>query len=262
MPPEYAGVIAIFCFSDEKSWGKWDAYLSEEDHVWGAVGIHPHQAVQFEAGVRSLIIEAMKHPRVVAWGECGLVSFHCFPLYFHTAIFYIICKYQNYSPSFLVLRKDYYRLLCTKEKQQACFTEQVQCAVSCQKPLVIHCRDEYGSTAATTDCYAILQKHMPTDWKVHFHCWSQSAAETEAALRMFPNAYFGFTGLVTTDRCGVTDAVGVVPMNRILLETDGPFCAPIINGKRFRSRIFHTFVSPGKKNWLFRRFGLSPVLSF
>ena len=81
MPPEYAGVIAIFCFSDEKSWGKWDAYLSEEDHVWGAVGIHPHQAVQFEAGVRSLIIEAMKHPRVVAWGECGLVSFHCFPLY-------------------------------------------------------------------------------------------------------------------------------------------------------------------------------------
>jgi len=99
--------------------------------------------------------------------------------------------------------------------------EQILRAVELNKPLVVHSR------SAADDTYTILKDYMPSQHKVHLHCFTDTAQQAKRLLDAFPNMYFGFTGAITfNNAAAVCEAVKQIPMNRILLESDAPYMAP------------------------------------
>jgi len=161
---------------------------AEHPKLYAAFGMHPHNAKEYTDQLEDQLVAAMSLPRSVAWGECGL-DYH-----------------YNFSPP---------------EKQKEVFARQLQKAVQLGKPIVIHTRE------AEEDTLQIMRQCVPADWRVHAHCFTSSTRMAETLLREWSNLYIGFTGVITFGNAqGVREACEAVSLNRILLETDGPFMAP------------------------------------
>ncbi|RKO86987.1 hypothetical protein BDK51DRAFT_15614 [Blyttiomyces helicus] len=163
--------------------------------VYFAVGVHPHAAVEFGPILESTITSPLTHPRCVALGETGL---------------------------------DYFRMLTPAATQLTAFTRQLRLGLAFSKPLVIHSRDAEPDTLAT------LTEIVPRSDPIHMHCFTGSAAFARDLLEKFEYIYFGFTGVVTYHTAGVIQGVveRVVPLDRILLETDAPYMPPVRVGER------------------------------
>ncbi|KAM8867359.1 putative deoxyribonuclease TATDN2 isoform 1-T2 [Synchiropus picturatus] len=188
-PPSFQGCIADFCNpSTMVRESLWEGLLAE-DMVWGAFGCHPHFAKDYSDNQEANILRAMRHPKAVAYGEIGLDYSH-----------------KNFT---------------AVHKQKEVFERQLQLAVGMQKPLVIHCRD------ADDDLLQIMKKRVPSDYKIHRHCFTRSYSVIEPFLEAFPNMYVGFTALITYGKAKeVRDAVRKIPLNRIVMETDAPYFLP------------------------------------
>ncbi|EKM61802.1 uncharacterized protein PHACADRAFT_248680 [Phanerochaete carnosa HHB-10118-sp] len=174
----------------EKDWGGME--------YWFVIGVHPHEAKSYNDVVERDIIEAMRHPRCVGWGEIGL-DYH----------------YDN-SP---------------REIQQEVFARQLRHAVKLGKPLTIHTRE------AEEDTERILKAEVPKDHKIHIHCYTDSPEWAARMLEHFPNLFIGITGVITYSSNLNTSAVirQMVSSSgesqssstlRIVLETDAPFMVP------------------------------------
>ena len=88
--------------------------------------------------------------------------------------------------------------------------------------MIIHTRE------AEEDTLTILKAEAPRDWKIHVHCFTSSPAMAEALLAAFPGLCLGFTGIVTFKNAQELQSVAAAtPLQRMLLETDGPYLAPI-----------------------------------
>jgi TatD DNase family protein len=186
-PPGFAGCLTVFSDS-------FDGALHFIDQgnplIYGALGIHPHNAVAYNDEIEeALRTNYLQNPRVIALGEIGL-DYH----------------YDN-SP---------------RDVQQAVFERQCRLAVSLGKPIVVHTRE------AEQDTFDILERAVPVDHKIHIHCYTDTFSLAEKVLAKWPNAYFGFTGIVTFPKAQtVHEVCSKIPLNRILSETDGPFMAPV-----------------------------------
>lgn len=134
------------------------------------------------------------HPKVVAIGECGL---------------------------------DYYRLAQeTKEKQRAAFIQQIELAHELKKPLMIHCRNAFGDLIKTLQATSYQLQLNPGI--IHFFSGTKDGARRLLDLGFS----FSFGGVVTFVR-DYDEAVKYIPLERILLETDAPYVAPVpYRGKR------------------------------
>ncbi|KAL6069908.1 Metallo-dependent hydrolase [Balamuthia mandrillaris] len=166
--------------------------------IHAAFGVHPHNAKDYSDGLEKRIEDMMSHPKTVAWGECGL---------------------------------DYFYSFSEPELQRTVFTRQVQKAVQHKKPLVIHTRE------AEEDTLQIMEQHLPKDWPVHVHCFTSSVQMAKQLLERWSNLVIGFTGVITFQSTeSVRDVVRLVPLDRFLLETDGPFMAPL----PFRGEVCHS----------------------
>lgn len=167
-----------------------------------AFGVHPHEADKWDQEVEDKFVKAMSHDKVVAWGECGL---------------------------------DYYYDNSPRDIQKQVFIRQIQLAVEHGKPLVVHTRD------AEEDTLEIMTKHLPKDWVVHIHCCTSSRNMVLPLLAHFPNLYVGFTGCITFGTAdNIRDTLRCVPLNRLLLETDAPYMAPL----PFRGDVAHSGMIP------------------
>ncbi len=164
------------------------------DFLWASVGLHPNE--KEERIDISIHLEALaKDPKVVAIGECGL---------------------------------DYFRSGGSGEEraaQKEKFLAQLQLAQKLQKALVIHCRD------AHEDMLALLTEQGPTllcPIIMHFFTGSGELAERYLDL----GCYLSFPGPITyTDM--YDESIRVCPMDKMLIETDSPFAAPVpFRGKR------------------------------
>ncbi len=163
--------------------------LSAHERVYAAYGIHPHDARHYDDNMEARLREAMRSPKTVAWGEIGL---------------------------------DYHYNFSEPEIQRKVFERQIEQGVMAEKPLIIHTRE------AEQDTLAIMLRAVPSDWKVHVHCFTSSPDLAVALLSAFPNLYVGFTGVITFKTADAIRAVvEAVPLNRLLLETDGPYMAPV-----------------------------------
>ncbi|XP_066556302.1 putative deoxyribonuclease TATDN2 [Amia ocellicauda] len=188
-PNEFEGCVADFCnprFMDRD--GLWE-YLLKEEMVWGAFGCHPHFARYYDDYHEKIILDAMRHTKAVAFGEIGL----------------------DYS----------HKCTTTVSKQKQVFERQLHLAVHMRKPLVIHCRN------ADEDLLEIMKKMVPRDYKIHRHCFTDRYDVIQPFLEAFPNMSVGFTALLTYPRAvDPKEAVQMIPLDRIVVETDAPYFLP------------------------------------
>jgi TatD DNase family protein len=163
----------------------------DEDEIGGAGGFKS-RAEEFE---KDTYRELLKDPKVVGIGECGL---------------------------------DYYHLNeASVEKQKKAFIEQIELAEEVKKPLMIHCRDgaKSGTGRAFDDLLLILKSKMPA---IPFVCHSfvRDAVLAKKLLKM--GAYFSFNGIITFPKTDdYTEVIKIVPLDRILSETDAPYLTPV-----------------------------------
>ncbi len=170
-----------------------------EDHafIYAAVGLHPHEASLFDDELEATLINAARHAKVIGWGEIGL-DYH-----------------YNHSP---------------RSVQREVFARQLELALAEKLPVIIHTRE------ADDDTIAILQQHWAdkggSGMGGIIHCFTGTQALADAALAM--GFHISFSGVVTFKAADELRAVALtVPSDRLLIETDCPFLAPIpYRGKR------------------------------
>lgn len=171
----------------------------QHTHVYAAVGVHPNSTIDFAPSTPETLVKLARHPKVVAIGEIGL---------------------------------DYHWRESPKETQWKAFEAQLAVAKQLELPVIIHNRE------ASDDVMSILsewaQDLPPTlrDRPGVLHSFSAPEATAERALAA--GFYLGFTGPITYKNAEqVRRVAAYVPLNRILVETDGPFLTPVPHrGKR------------------------------
>jgi TatD DNase family protein len=153
--------------------------------IYAAVGVHPHQATTVGPEVLDAL-EALVHaPKVLAWGEIGLDF------------------YYDHSP---------------RDIQQTAFAAQLQRAIHCDVPVVIHTREAESTTLD-------ILRDYPVPHHGQVHCFTGTPDMAEQLLAM--GFYIGFTGIVSFPKAdNVRAALRVVPLERLLIETDSPYLAP------------------------------------
>jgi len=112
---------------------------------------------------------------------------------------------------------DYFRLYNPVDLQKRVFESQVKIAVEMDLPIVVHDRDAHD------DCYNILMKYSPK--KVVFHCFSGDVRFAEKILNL--GWYISITGVVTYKNSNLAEIVRLIPKDKLLIETDCPYLAPI-----------------------------------
>ncbi len=163
------------------------------DLLYAAVGVHPNDAHEAEANYPDQLAAFARQEKVVAIGEIGL---------------------------------DYYWDRCPKKVQQREFRRQLDLAKDLKLPVIIHNRD------AWEDTLAILENEFQRSVPGVFHCFSGTKEELKRVLDL--GFFVSFTGVVTFKNSSAIElASKYVPLDRLLLETDSPFMAPVpFRGKR------------------------------
>jgi TatD DNase family protein len=170
------------------------------DFIYATLGIHPHEARLADEAAYQHMERLAKHPKVIAWGEIGL---------------------------------DYFYDHSERGVQKQVFTRQMELAAAAKLPIVIHCRPSEGSDNAWEDCFGLMGEH----WAARglggvLHCFTGTWPQAQRALDM--GFMISFAGNVTFPKAQqIRDAAVQVPLERMLIETDSPYLAPVPNrGKR------------------------------
>ena len=183
------GVTAMLNIATRES--EWDAVLAtaeREPDVWASVGVHPHEADQHpDVGTARLVARA-QHPRVVGIGESGL---------------------------------DYHYDHSDRGRQQASFRAHIAACRETGLPLIVHTRD------AEADTVAILQEELGKGtYAGVIHCFTGTAAFADKALEL--GFYISISGIVTfKSALDLQEVAAGLPLERLLIETDAPFLAPV-----------------------------------
>jgi TatD DNase family protein len=174
-------------------------------HIWASAGIHPQEAHRADAGALAKLAALVAEEKCVALGEIGLDYYHV----------------EN--PGIAV--------------QHAAFTAQMAIAAAARKPILIHCRtselatqqakNRFGPADAEADLLALIAEH----WRPHgipgvMHCFSGDREHARRSLDL--GFYLSFAGNLTYPKAvGIREAAKFAPPDRILVETDAPFLAPV-----------------------------------
>ncbi len=170
------------------------------DFIYATVGIHPHEAELANDADFSELEQLAKRPKVIAWGEIGL---------------------------------DYYYDHSPRDIQQHVFLKQLELARAAKLPVIIHCRPSEGSENAWEECLSLLRDHWSSSgFGGILHCFTGTIIHAKRALDM--GFMISFAGNITFPKAQqIRDAAKEVPLQRILIETDCPFLAPVPHrGKR------------------------------
>jgi TatD DNase family protein len=192
------GVVGILnCGSDWKgSLATYDL-CRQHDFLYGAVGIHPGNAGEWNLQVRQQLLEMLEHPKVVAVGEIGLDY------------------YWDSNPP--------------REVQQEVLREQLVLALDRDLPVVLHDREAHGDTMG------LLRDFAPRGLRGVLHSFSGSVEMAREAVGL--GFFLGISGVVTYKNARkLVEVVQEVPLEHLLVETDAPYLAPVpFRGKRNQS---------------------------
>jgi TatD DNase family protein len=170
------------------------------DFIYATIGIHPHEARLADDAAYESMERLAKHPKVIAWGEIGLDYFY------------------DHSP---------------RDVQKEVFIRQMELAAAAKLPIVIHCRPSEGSDDAWEDCLELIRGHWAaTGSGGILHCFTGNWSQAKRALDT--GFMISFAGNVTFPKAQqIRDAALEVPLERMLIETDSPYLAPVPHrGKR------------------------------
>ena len=179
------------------------AVAEKYENVYASVGVHPHDAKLYDDAAEEHLIELAKSEKVIAWGEIGL---------------------------------DYYYGHSPRDVQRDVFRRQIRTAKELNLPIIIHSRD------ADDETVEILTEECSYEgFRGIMHCFGGTAAMAEALMPL--GFLISFAGNVTFKKAdNLRDAARVVPLDRLLIETDCPFLTPVpFRGKRNEpSFVVHT----------------------
>lgn len=184
-----AGVTGFLSISTrQREWSQVIATAERESDVWASVGIHPHEADAHADMGEAALLEAAAHPRVIAIGETGL---------------------------------DYFYDHSDRQTQQSLFRRHIAVARETGLPIIVHTRDAEEDTAA------ILEDEMGKGaFPGLIHCFTASAEFARKALDL--GLTISLSGIVTFKNTNDLQAIAAdLPEDRLLVETDAPFLAPV-----------------------------------
>jgi TatD DNase family protein len=183
------GVTGMLCISTrEREWDEVIAIAEREPDVWASVGIHPHEADEHPDIDAAKLIAAAQHPKVVGIGETGL---------------------------------DYYYDHSDRAQQKTSFRAHIAAARETGLPLIVHTRDAEEDTAAI-----IAEEMGKGAYPALIHCFTASAGFAQKMLDL--GLYISIAGIVTFKNAReLQETVATLPGDRMLIETDAPFLAPV-----------------------------------
>lgn len=184
-----AGVTAMISISTrEREWDAVIACAARHPDVFATVGIHPHEADQHAQMDTARLVSAAAHPKVVGIGETGL---------------------------------DYFYDKSDRDRQRSSFRAHIGASRQTGLPLIVHTRD------AEADTIAILTEEMGKGaFPMVIHCFTGSQQLAETCLGL--GAYISLSGIVTFKNArALQETARLIPADRLLVETDSPFLAPV-----------------------------------
>ena len=164
-----------------------------DDIIYGTYGIHPHEAKNDKVTTKLIINEINENKKIIGIGETGL---------------------------------DFYYNHSDKADQITSLEEHIKASIELDIPLIIHSRD------AEAETLEIFNKYKNYDLKILMHCFTGSRKFAEKLLNL--NAYFSASGIITfKNSIDLQETFKFIPLEKVLIETDSPFLAPVPNrGKK------------------------------
>ena len=161
--------------------------------IYGTIGIHPHESKDDQITTDFIVENFDKHPKIIGIGETGLDFF-----------------YNNSE----------------KDKQIFSFKQHIEAAIKTNAPLMIHSRN------AEDETFDILNDYKNKNLKILMHCFTGTKEFAENLLTL--NVFFSASGIITfKNSVDLQNTFKFIPLDKILIETDSPFLAPVPNrGKK------------------------------
>ena len=167
--------------------------INEDEMIYGTIGVHPHETTDNKITTDFIIKNLTQNSKIIGIGETGL---------------------------------DFYYNNSDKNNQIISFKEHIEASIQTNVPLIIHSRD------AEDETFDILSEYKNKDLKILMHCFTGSRSFAEKLLTL--NAYFSASGIITFKNSQeLQETFKFLPLDKILIETDSPFLAPVPNrGKK------------------------------
>ena len=167
--------------------------VKKDEIIYGTFGIHPHETINNVVLKKQIVDSINKEKKIIGVGETGL---------------------------------DFYYNNSDKKSQITSFEEHIKAAIQLKKPLIVHSRN------AEDETFEILNNFYNKDLKILMHCFTGSMKFAEKLLKL--NSYFSASGIITfKNSIELQDTFRFLPLEKLLIETDSPFLAPVPNrGKK------------------------------
>jgi TatD DNase family protein len=161
--------------------------------IYGTIGIHPHETTKNKITSDIIVKNITENEKIIGIGETGL---------------------------------DFYYNNSDKNDQINSFKEHIEASIKTNSPLIIHSRD------AEVETFEILSEYKNQNLKILMHCFTGSKDFAKKLLTL--NAFFSASGIITfKNSLELQETFKFLPLDRILIETDSPFLAPVPNrGKK------------------------------
>jgi TatD DNase family protein len=188
------GIKKILTIStSHESFAKIRDIVHKDEMIYGTTGIHPHESANNQINSDIIVKNIKENKKIIGIGETGLDFF-----------------YNNSD----------------KSKQIESFKEHIKASVKTKVPLIIHSRN------AEDETFDILNNYKDQNLKILMHCFTGSKKFAEKLLTL--NSFFSASGIITfKNALDLQETFKFLPLDKILIETDSPFLAPVPNrGKK------------------------------
>ena len=167
--------------------------INQDEIIYGTIGIHPHEADKESITSVEIVNNLNKYPKIIGIGETGL---------------------------------DFYYENSERKKQINSFIEHIEASLKSNVPLIIHSRE------AEKETFEILNEYKNKNLKILMHCFTGSFEFAKKLINL--NSFFSASGIITfKNSLDLQNTFKSLPLERILIETDSPFLAPVPNrGKK------------------------------
>ena len=177
--------------------------IIEDEIIFGTIGIHPHETDNNEISVDEIVKNFGESPKIIGIGETGL---------------------------------DFYYNNSDKEKQIKSFKKHIEASIKTNSPLIIHSRN------AEDETFEILNQYHDKKLKILMHCFTGSKNFAERLLKL--NAFFSASGIITfKNSLDLQETFKSLPLDKILIETDSPYLAPVPNRGKKNEPSFLSFTA-------------------
>jgi len=169
------------------------AIVEKDKMIYGTYGIHPHETVTNKVDKQTIVRSVNENEKIIGIGETGLDFFY------------------NYSD---------------RESQINSFKAHIEASLELNKPIIIHSRD------AENETFEILSSYRNKNLKILMHCFTGSLEFSKKLQSL--NAFFSASGIITfKNSTDLQNTFKTIPLEKLLIETDSPFLAPIpMRGKK------------------------------